>query len=173
MEKYIPDVYQKSIFTINYQKLLDKGIKCLLFDLDNTLIPYKQKKPNKKIIELFDDLKKMGFEIIIFSNASKNRVREFVSDLDIKYYYSCLKPLPKSFLLALKENDYNVCDVAIIGDQLLTDILGGNKIGITTVLINPISTKDSISTKFTRFFEKKIMKKMRNLNLFSQGKYYD
>ena len=56
MEKYIPDVYQKSIYTIDYQKLKSSGIHCLLFDLDNTLVPASVKVPNKKIKELFDDL---------------------------------------------------------------------------------------------------------------------
>ena len=57
MEKYVPDVYQKSIYTINYNKLKSNGIKCLLFDLDNTLVPYSIKRPTDKVIELFNSLK--------------------------------------------------------------------------------------------------------------------
>ena len=53
MEKYIPDIYQKSIYTIDYDKLLNRGIKYLLFDLDNTIVPVTLRKPNKKIKELF------------------------------------------------------------------------------------------------------------------------
>ena len=68
MEKYIPDIYQKSIYTINYDVLLLRGIKCLLFDLDNTIAPVNIKSPSKKTKELFDDLKSKGFKIIIFSN---------------------------------------------------------------------------------------------------------
>ncbi len=52
MEKYIPDVYQKSIYTIDYSKLKEKGIKCLLFDLDNTLAPYHIKMVDEKLIEI-------------------------------------------------------------------------------------------------------------------------
>ena len=66
MEKYIPDIYQKSIYTIDYDKLLNRGIKYLLFDLDNTIVPVTLRKPNKKIKELFEDLKDKGFIIIIF-----------------------------------------------------------------------------------------------------------
>ena len=73
MEEYIPDIYQKSIYTINYEKLIDRGIKCLLFDLDNTIAPIGVKEPTKKVKELFDDLKKMGFKIIIFSNSGSKR----------------------------------------------------------------------------------------------------
>ena len=67
MEKYIPDVYQKSIYTIDYQKLKSSGIHCLLFDLDNTLVPASVKVPNKRIKELFEDLKEQGFQLILFS----------------------------------------------------------------------------------------------------------
>ena len=67
MDKFIPDMYQKSIYHIDYDKLQDNGIKCLLIDLDNTCVPYKDKEPNKKLIDLFETLKDMDFKIIIFS----------------------------------------------------------------------------------------------------------
>ena len=67
MEKFYPDVYQKSIYTINYEKLKENGIKCLLFDLDNTCVPYVDKLPSKKLKNLFEDLQDLGFKIIIFS----------------------------------------------------------------------------------------------------------
>jgi predicted HAD superfamily phosphohydrolase YqeG len=53
MEKYVPDIYQKSIYTIDYTKLLARGIKCILFDMDNTVVPSKNKVPAKKTKELF------------------------------------------------------------------------------------------------------------------------
>ena len=67
MDKYMPDIYQQSIYTIDYQKLKKRGIKCLLFDLDNTLVPSYIKEPNDKIKELFDNLKTEGFQVILFS----------------------------------------------------------------------------------------------------------
>ena len=70
------------------------------------------------------------------------------------------------------ENDYNESEV-IIGDQILTDVLGGNLVGITTILVNPISQKDFFLTNFTRIIERKIIKKLRNYELFTLGKYYD
>ena len=63
--------------------------------------------------------------------------------------------------------------MAIIGDQLLTDVLGGNKIGITTILVNPLSDKDSIFTIFNRSKEKRIMKKLKKEDLFVKGRYYE
>ncbi len=173
MEKYIPDMYQQSIYTIDYSKLLNKGIKCLLFDLDNTLVPVIDKIPTEKLKELFSNLQKMGFKVIIFSNSTKKRLKPFKEELNVDCCAFARKPQKTKFLLIMKEYNFNVNEVAIIGDQILTDIVGGNKVGILTVLVNPISNKDFFITKFNRFRERMIMKKLRNKNLFSKGRYYE
>jgi uncharacterized protein len=173
MDKFIPDIYQKSIYTIDYSKLWLRGIKCLLFDLDNTLVPASIKVPTKKNIELFNELKELGFKIIIFSNAHKKRVKPFKDGLEVDCCANAAKPLKHKFLKVLDDYDYNINEVALIGDQLLTDVLGGNSVGITTVLINPISKKDYVFTKFNRILENKILSILRKRNLFTKGKYYD
>lgn len=173
MEKYIPDMYQQSIYTIDYQKLLSKGIKCILFDLDNTLVPVTDRQPTNKLKELFDELKRQGFKIIIFSNSHRKRLKPFKDELNVDCCASARKPFKEKFLLVLKEYHYNINEVAIIGDQILTDVVGGNKVGILTVLINPISNKDFFITKFNRIRERRIMKKLRDKNLFSKGRYYE
>lgn len=173
MEKYVPDIYQKSIYTIDYDKLINRGIKCLLFDLDNTLVPYSTKNSTPKIKELFDSLKEKGFKILIFSNSPKNRVKIFKDELEVDCCASARKPSSKSFLNVMKEFKLKENDIAIIGDQLLTDILGGNKVGITTILVNPISTNDPIWTKPGRFLENHIMHKLTNHDLFFKGRYYE
>lgn len=173
MEKFIPDIYQKSIYAINYQKLKECGIKCLLFDLDNTLIPVSAKQPTKKIKDFFKERIEEGFLVFVFSNSLRTRVRDFSTQAGVKYYSNARKPSPKKFLQVMEENKLSVSEMAIIGDQMLTDIKGGNKVGITTILVNPVSTKDSIFTKVNRFREKMIMKKLHNADLFVKGKYYE
>lgn len=173
MEKYIPDMYQKSIYTIDYNKLYNRGIKCILFDLDNTLVPINAKITSKKLKEFIEELKQKGFKIIIFSNSQKNRVKPFGESLDVDYYPTALKPFPKKLNKLLEKYNYKQAEVAIIGDQMLTDIVVGNKAGITTILVNPISKKDLFFTKFNRFRERHIMKRLRNNNLFVKGRYYE
>ena len=73
MDIFIPDVYQKSIYDINYKKLKKSGIKCILFDLDNTLVPYTTKEPTKQIKDLFAKIQS-DFKLIIMSNSGKNRL---------------------------------------------------------------------------------------------------
>lgn len=173
MEKYIPDMYQKSIYTVDYQKLMDRGVKCILFDLDNTLVPFHIKHGNEKIKELFNNLREKGLKVIIFSNSPKSRVNVFKEELAVDCMPNAKKPSKKGFEAIMNKYKYNITEVAIIGDQILTDIAGGNKVGITTVLVNPVSTKDPIWTRPNRFLEQRIMNKLRNHDLFSKGRYYD
>lgn len=173
MELYIPDIYQKSVYAIDYQKLKSRGIKCLLFDLDNTLVPISAKGANDKLKNFINQLKEKGFKVIIFSNSNKRRLLPFKNELEVDCSASSGKPRPKKFLHVLKVYGYVISEVAIIGDQLLTDILGGNRIGITTILVNPISTKDFFWTRFSRRKEAKIMEKLRQNDLFVKGRYYE
>jgi len=170
---FIPDMYQKSIYTINYEKLFEDGIRCLLFDLDNTCVPYEEKKPSKKLKDLFDRLKENGFKVIIFSNATKKRLEPFKNTLIVDCSYSSKKPSKRKFLKVLKMFEYDLSETAIIGDQLFTDIYGGNRVGIKTILVNPMSDKDMPVTKIFRKLEKRQYKIMKKRGILTLGKYYD
>ncbi|MBQ8193133.1 MAG: YqeG family HAD IIIA-type phosphatase [Bacilli bacterium] len=173
MNYFFPDVYQKSIYTINYQKLKDNGIKCLLFDLDNTCVPYVDRRPTKKLKDHFNKLQDMDFKVIIFSNSPKERLKPFKKELNIDCCSKAGKPRKAKFLKVLKTYNYDLSEVAIIGDQLVTDIYGGNKVGIMTILVNPMSDIDMPFTKIHRFIEKKKINKMTKQGLFKVGCYYD
>lgn len=172
MEYYVPDMYKKSIYAIDYNKLKNNGIKCLLFDLDNTIVPYNEKEPPKKTIELFKKIKDLGLKIIIFSNSGKRRLKKFKEVLEVDCCPRAFKPSTKKYIKVMNELSYNESEVAIIGDQIMTDILGGNLTGITTILTNPISKKDFIFTKINRIREKRVIKKLSKSDLFYKGKYY-
>ena len=173
IDKFIPDMYQKSIYSINYDKLKEDGIKCLLFDLDNTCAAYSVKEPTNKLIELFEDLKDMGFKVIIYSNNTKKRLEPFKNKLLVDCSANSRKPRKDKFLKTMKMFNFDLSEVAIIGDQLLTDIYGGNRVGIKTILVNPVSKEDMIQTKFSRLIERKLMKKMHKRGIFTKGKYYE
>lgn len=173
MDYFFPDVYQKSIYTINYSKLKENGIKCLLFDLDNTCIPYREKEPSEKLINFFAELEDMGFKTILFSNSPKKRLEPFKNKLNIDCCANARKPRKEKFLKVLKMNNLNLSEVAIIGDQLITDIYGGNRVGIKTILVNPMSEIDMPFTKINRIIEKIKIKKMTKKGIFKVGKYYE
>ena len=170
MDILIPDMYQKSIYSINYEKLYNCGIRCLLFDLDNTCVPYVEKVPSKKLIDLFDYLKDMGFKVILFSNATKKRLEVFKNTLVVDCSYSSRKPSKRKFL---KMYNFDLSEVAIIGDQLFTDILGGNRVGIKTILVNPMSKKDMPLTFIFRILERGQFKKFKKRGILKLGEYYE
>lgn len=172
MKKLIPNMYQESIYTINYEKLKKNKIKCLLFDLDNTCVGYHEKNPNKELKELFTRLTKMGFKVIIFSNSTPKRLAPF-SILNVILHPSSRKPFSKNFAKILKQYHYQKKEVCIIGDQLFTDILGGNKVGIQTCLVNPLTNNDFIFTKIFRATEQLVFKKLAEKNILIKGEYYE
>ena len=92
MEIYVPDIYQENIYKINYDMLVSRGIKCLIFDLDNTLVTILEKVPREETKELFKNLKEMGFKIYIASNSIKARVKPFHEELKVDFIYSVKKP---------------------------------------------------------------------------------
>ncbi len=172
MSKFFPDLYQKSIYDINYKKLKKEGIKCLLFDLDNTCVPFHEKVADNTVKKLFDKLKRMGFKVIIFSNSPDKRLKRF-SNLGVDYNALSLKPISYSFYKILRNYNFTKDEVCIIGDQLFTDIYGGNRVGIKTCLVEPLSDIDLAFTKVTRYFEKRKMKKLERTGKFKRGQYYD
>ena len=160
MNKFLPHIYETSIYTVDYNRLYNNNIKVVLFDLDNTIIPANETLITDEIKELFSNIKKLGLKPIIFSNSPKRRIKKVADILDIDFVYLAFKPLSFKFKRLIKKLNLKPSNVAIIGDQLLTDIKGGNKVGIKTILINPISDYDSFLTKFNRVKEKKILSKL-------------
>lgn len=173
LNNFIPDIYQKSIYDIDYKKLKKNGIKCLIFDLDNTIAPLNMKKPNKRLRDLIEDLKDLKFKILIVSNSPKKRVEPFKDILGVDSAYLSFKPLKKKYLKILKIYKLKPSQIAAIGDQLLTDIWGANKMEFVSILVNPIGTTDFVLTKFNRLIEPFIYNKLYKKELLKKGHYYE
>lgn len=172
MEIFIPDMYVQSIYKINYKKLKKQNIKCLLFDLDNTLCPYTESVPSSDVKELFHALEN-DFKVIIFSNSGKKRLRPFKEILNVDVAYSSHKPFKKKYLKIMRIYGFKPEEIACIGDQLMTDIWGANKRGCFSILVNSIGTKEPIWTRFNRFFEGIILKKFAKKGILEKGVYYE
>ena len=167
MSKFIPNMYKKDIFSIDYSFLKDKGIKVLLFDFDNTLIEKGNYIINDKTIKLISKLKKDFIVYILSNSIHKNKIKKVSEKLDIPYISGSRKPFKTGFKklkLDAKEQE-----IAMIGDQLLTDVLGGNRMNYYTILIDPINYKEIIFTKINRVFERIVL----NMIKIKRGDYYD
>lgn len=172
MDIFIPDMYCQSIYKINYEKLKKMQIKCLLFDLDNTIAPYSKLEPDKRIKDLFAMLEK-DFKVIIMSNSGKKRLTPFKEKLNVDVAFSSMKPFKKKYKKILKLYHYDPREVAMIGDQLLTDIFGGNRMGMYTIFVNAISNVAPFTTKISRKIENKIIKHYNKRGILIKGEYYE
>ena len=168
MNKFLPNMYKKDIFSIDYNSLKNKGIKVLLFDFDNTLIEKGNYSINDKTIKLISRLKKDFIVYILSNSIHKKKISIISKKLDIPYISNSRKPFKKGFR-KLKLSNIKECEIAMIGDQLLTDILGGNRMNYYTILIDPINYDELIFTKLNRVLERIVLKKIK----IQRGEYYD
>ena len=168
MKKFKPEMYYKSIFDINYDLLKEKGIKVLIIDLDNTIVLVDEDEPNKKVVELFNKLNK-DFKVFIASNNEEDRVKNIGKKLDVHAFYKVSKPSKKIKKLLLNKYSVNMNEVAIIVDQIVTDIFMGNRLHMVTILVDPMANKDLRITYFNRWLERRILKIIR----LKRGDYYE
>jgi len=159
---FYPDDYQKSVFEINFMKLKEKGIKAIMIDLDNTLIPYDEIHPNQKIRDLFELIEKLGFEVVIISNNHLARVETFAKELKVQFICSARKPLKKGFQRALALlGNYKKNEVCVIGDQFMTDVFGGKRMGFYVIVVDAIKRNvEKWYTKLNRQLEKRVIKRI-------------
>ena len=168
-----PDKYYKNIYEINYQLLVNDGIKLIAFDLDNTLVPHDVLVMSEEVKNMIEKIKKLGFEVIILSNNNQKRVTRFCEKTNIAYYYSCKKPLRRMFKKVLLDFNLEPSQVCLIGDQVMTDVYGANRMDIMSILVEPIATRDIIYTKVNRQLERFVLRKLEKKSLFKIGEYYE
>ena len=154
-----PDMMMDSIYDLDFQDIKKRNIRGLLIDIDNTLVGWDKKKADEKLIGWFYRAKEEGFSLCLISNNTKDRVVEFKEDLDIPAIHKALKPLSFSFRRGVKVMGLEKSQVAVIGDQIFSDILGGNITGLFTILVTPIPSKNFGGT-FVRKIERFAMKRM-------------
>lgn len=173
LDKFVPDKYYQSIYDINYKDLKKYGIKCLIFGVSNTIVPETEYKPARKLKDLFEDLKSMGFRIVLISNNTKKYVEPFKEILCVDSSYLSFKPLKKKYKKILKLYELNTNEVACIGSKLLFDIFGANRMNLTSIYVNPISTDEYAVTKLNRKLENLVVNELTKKDLFKRGRYYE
>ena len=136
----IPRGVYPSVTDISPAALAEKGIKLVLADLDNTLTPYEAPLPSPELRRWKEALEAAGITLFVVSNSRKSRrCPDFCEALGIPYVRHAGKPGTKGFQEALEQTGVSPAQAVMVGDQIFTDILGGNRAGITTVLVHPIA----------------------------------
>ena len=153
---FYPDDYYPSIMDIDYMKIYKKGIRGLVFDIDNTIVPYNTYEIPDSVLDLFKNLTRKGFAICFLSNNKKKRASHFTKLFNI---HTALKPTPFGILRAIKYLRLPKNKIAIIGDQIFTDVICGRLQKIYTVLVDPIVERTDFINKFKRSLELSILNK--------------
>lgn len=165
---FVPNQYVSSIYKINLEELKEKGMKSIIVDLDNTLVESDRKAATPLLIEWLERLQDLGFQVMIVSNNSKTRVSQFAIPLQIPFIHKARKPLSSCFRRAMSELDTEVNSTVMVGDQLLTDVLGGNRMGLYTILVVPISNTEGFFTKVNRRIERRVFRWMEKRGLLAK-----
>lgn len=159
--KFIPSQYVHKVFDITPESLLEKGIRGIITDLDNTLVEWDRPEATPMLIEWLASMKLAGIQVVIVSNNNQLRVKSFSDPLGIPFIYQARKPMGRAFRRALALMDVKRDQVVVIGDQMLTDIFGGNRNKMHTILVLPVAKSDGFFTRFNRLVERRIMKRLK------------
>ncbi len=156
-----PTFYLPSIFSITPEFLKKQGIKALLLDADNTLCIFHTDYPVEGVKEWISLMRENDIDLHILSNAKPGRLTRFAKNVELPYFYMSLKPLPFKISKAVKKLGFTKEEVALVGDQLFTDILGGNLAGIKTIWLDYIEIEQGCSFRFKRKIENIFKKKLK------------
>lgn len=168
-KRFVPNEVVQDIYEIRPEKLKERGIKGIITDLDNTLVPWNVKDATEEVKEWLKEMEEHDIKVTIVSNNNEERVRVFSEPLKRPFAYSARKPLTRAFKKVQRDMGLNKDEVVVVGDQLLTDVFGGNRAGLKTILVAPIVETDAPITKFNRKIERFIMRRLERKNLIKWG----
>lgn len=156
---FYPNDYLKSVTEISNEYLTRNNIKALILDVDNTLIDY-DKNLSIEIINWAKELKKNAIKMMILSNSNKKeKVKQVAEKLGLDYIYFGMKPLKKGFKKAKQKLNIENENIAVVGDQIFTDVIGANRMGMYSILVEPLEEKDILITLLKRPIENFIKQK--------------
>ena len=152
LERFYPDEYLDSAYEIDFEMLYGQGYRGVIFDIDNTLVPHGA-RADRRSIELFERLHRIGYESILLSNNKEPRVKMFNDEVHSRYIYKAGKPMTANYIKAMELMGTTPDTTMFVGDQLFTDVWGAKKAGIRTWLVKPIHSKEEIQIVLKRRLE--------------------
>ena len=156
LNRYYPWEYSESVFDIDYRKLAADGFKAVIFDIDNTLVHHGDGS-TPEIDCLFEEIHSAGLKTLLLTNNDEERVLRFIRNIDTLYVCDAEKPDTAGYKKALGLLEVTADQAVCAGDQLFTDVLGANQVGIPSVLIHYIYIPGVTKIGKKRYIEKLIM----------------
>lgn len=149
-------MYVDSTYIIDFEELYKKGIRGLIFDIDNTLVEHGMPATDRAIA-LFDRLREIGFKTCLISNNKEPRVKPFATEVNSPYVFKANKPSKKNYLKAMEIMNTDINSTCFVGDQLFTDVYGANRCNIKSILVKPIHPKEEIQIILKRKLERIVL----------------
>jgi uncharacterized protein len=157
-----PDRFAPRLAAVDLEELHGRGFRGLIVDLDNTLMGFRQTELEAEHLAWVAAAHERGFRLVMVSNNFTDRVTGVARQLGIDCVPNALKPLPFGMLRAVRLLGVPRRQIAVVGDQLFTDVLSGKLCGLYTILTEPIEAKDFPVTKIFRFFERLMLPERRS-----------
>jgi HAD superfamily phosphatase (TIGR01668 family) len=154
LKKLMPSQFAESIHHIDIDQLKKNKIRAVITDLDNTLVEWDRPHATPEVINWIKRLQDAGMQVTVVSNNNRERVERFCKPLRIGFISTARKPANKAFMQAVRQMNVTVEETVVIGDQLFTDVLGGNRLGFHTILVVPVAQTDGFWTRFNRRMER-------------------
>lgn len=161
MKIFKPDIAVNRVFDIDLEILKKNNVKGIVFDIDNTLAFNKEPEPSAEIDAFMKMLIESGFKVAIASNNTEERVTLYSNRLKMDFEYRAAKPLSYKVRRLIKRMGLKRKQICLVGDQLFTDMLGANLMGLFSVLVVPFDDDESSFIGFKRKIEKRIMKRWK------------
>lgn len=154
---FYPHEYVESVFSIDYEKLYQKGYRAVIFDIDNTLVPHGNDSV-EEVDDLFRRIQNLGFRTLLLSNNDEERILRFLKNIDSPYICDAQKPCRENYLKSVELLGVKKEETVFVGDQIFTDILGANRSGIDSILVKFIGYKTEKKIGIRRNVEKVILR---------------
>ncbi len=164
IKKIRPDLVVSAIELIDLGQLKLSGIRALIIDIDNTLTPHHKDVISEDKLMWLQEAAASGFFVLLLSNNRKSRMKSITSVYGFKGYGFACKPFSPYYKKLLSDTGLKSSEVCCIGDQLLTDVLGAKINGMASIYVEPISPRDIIFSRFSRWLEKRLMVKKGHIN---------
>ena len=166
-KRFSPALCIKELAELKPDYLLARGVKGVLLDLDNTLVEWGQVEVPPATLAWVEAMKKSGLKMCIVSNALEERVKAVGEKLGIPWVSRGIKPRKAPYKKALALLGTAPEETATVGDQLFTDVWGGNRMALFTIWTTPLSTRELFFTRLVRRLERRVAKQLRKKGIIS------
>ena len=144
-----PDRFEEHIYNVKAAELREKGISAVILDLDNTFLPWKSSEIPERNLQWAESLRSEGIRLFVLSNTTKpRRMEDICRRINAGWLHPAAKPAKKSFLRAAELLGLPPREIAVAGDQLFTDMLGGRRAGMYLILVKPLSETEFFGTRY-------------------------